>query len=538
MYLAVFEHAVSAILLKDQGGVQKPIYYISKTLVDAETRYLPLGKLALALVHARKLPHYFQAHTVYVLTEYPLQSLLKRSDFMGSIAKWGTRLGSFDIRYMPRNSVKGQVLVDFITKFTPCEGGQAIVCNAEAWPCKVFVDCMSNAMEAGVGIVIVSLEGVKVEHSLRLGFKASNNEAEYEALLVGLRARLSPKAADLEIYFESWLVNKHADSLATLASTLADEIPQLIKVEVVQEPSIDLKVNISVISLLEPSWMDPIIEFLAEDRLPSESKEANRVRRSAALFWLSKDHRLYLRSFVETYLLCLYPSKVNALVTELHEGWWLDIVSQFPQAIGNKRFVLVAIDYFTKWVESKALANIRDMDVKKFVWKNIVTRFGIPESLISDNGLQFDNKSNGQAEATNKTIVSGLKKRLEGVKGKWTKELPNVLWAYQTTSRRSTGETLYSLTYGVKAIIPLEISLSSTRTLDFSPGTNSELMYDKGIKAREFGAGDLMLQKAVGSAQDINVGKLAPNWEGQYRLTAIAGVGAYHLEDIEDMSLP
>ena len=100
-------HAVSAMLLRDQG-VQQPIYYISKTLVNAETRYLPLEKLVLALVHAtRKLPHYFQAHTVYVLTEYPLQSLLKRSDFTGRIAKWGTWLGFFNIGYKPRSLVKG-----------------------------------------------------------------------------------------------------------------------------------------------------------------------------------------------------------------------------------------------------------------------------------------------------------------------------------------------------------------------------------------------------------------------------------------------
>ena len=84
MYLSVFEHAISIVLLRDQG-VQKPIYYISKTLVDIKTRYLPLDKLALALVHAtRKLPHYFQAYTMYVLTKYPLQY---RSSFTGRIAK-------------------------------------------------------------------------------------------------------------------------------------------------------------------------------------------------------------------------------------------------------------------------------------------------------------------------------------------------------------------------------------------------------------------------------------------------------------------
>ena len=87
MYLSVFDHAISAVLLRDQG-VQHPLYYISKTLVDAETRYLPLKNLVLTLVHAtRKLPHYFQAHTVYILFGYPLQSLLKKSYFTGQIAK-------------------------------------------------------------------------------------------------------------------------------------------------------------------------------------------------------------------------------------------------------------------------------------------------------------------------------------------------------------------------------------------------------------------------------------------------------------------
>ena len=83
MYLLVSDHAVSIVLLRDQG-IQQPVYYISKSLVDAKTRYLPLEKLVLALVHAtRKLSHYFQAHTMFLLTEYPLQSLLKRSDFTG-----------------------------------------------------------------------------------------------------------------------------------------------------------------------------------------------------------------------------------------------------------------------------------------------------------------------------------------------------------------------------------------------------------------------------------------------------------------------
>ena len=101
MYLLVSDHAVTAVILRDQG-MQQPVYYINKTLVDVEERYLPMEKLVLALIYAtRKLPHYFQAYTVYILTEYPLKSLLKRCNFMGWIAKWGTRLGAFDIRYKP-----------------------------------------------------------------------------------------------------------------------------------------------------------------------------------------------------------------------------------------------------------------------------------------------------------------------------------------------------------------------------------------------------------------------------------------------------
>ena len=119
MYLAIPNHAISSVLIRQHERTRRPVYYLSKTLVDAKTWYFPLEKMALALVHAtRKLPHYIQAHTVWVLTEYPLLPLLRRSDFTGRIAKWGTRLGTFDIGYRPKNSIKGQVLADFMAKFT------------------------------------------------------------------------------------------------------------------------------------------------------------------------------------------------------------------------------------------------------------------------------------------------------------------------------------------------------------------------------------------------------------------------------------
>ena len=154
----------------------------------------------------------------------------------------------------------------------------------------------------------------------------------------------------------------------------------------------------------------------------------------------------------------------------------------------------MATDYFTKWVEAKSLTHITDADSKKFVWKNIITRFGIPRVLMSDNGIQFDSgpfktfceqygirnhfstpaypKGNEQAESSNKTLLDGIKMSLEKAKGRWVKELPSILWTYRTTPRSSTWETPFSLTYRVEAVIPLEIGLPTIRTEYYDPVTN------------------------------------------------------------------
>ncbi|XP_075640315.1 uncharacterized protein LOC142612069 [Castanea sativa] len=124
--------------------------------------------------------------------------------------------------------------------------------------------------------------------------------------------------------------------------------------------------------------------------------------------------------------------------------WGLDIIGLFPKAARNRRWLLVGTDYFTKWVEAESLSNIRDLDTRRFFWKNIVTQFGISRIRISDNGLQFDSKAfrryccdlgitnrystpaypqwNRQAEAVNKVIVNVLKKRLDDAKGKWVED--------------------------------------------------------------------------------------------------------------------
>ena len=230
-----------------------------------------------------------QLSFVYVLTRYPLQSLLKRSDFTGRIAKWGTRLGAFDIRYKPRNSMKGQVLADFATEFSPRDEGE-MVYHVECRPWRVFVDGASSAMGAGAGIVIITPKEIQLEHSFRLGFRASNNEAEYEALLTGLKIVLGMDAQNVEAYLDSQLVvnqvqgsfkardsqmkkylrvvkqvmdkfcttkvvqvargqNRHANSLATLASAMTEDIPQIINVELITEPSINTITDVGIVGI-------------------------------------------------------------------------------------------------------------------------------------------------------------------------------------------------------------------------------------------------------------------------------------------------
>ena len=101
-YIAVTLHAVSLVLIREDNGLQRPVYYISKSLHEAEVRYSPLEKAILVVVHtSRKLPHYFQAHTVVVLTQLPLKSVLWTTDYTRRIVLWNTILGAFDIKYMP-----------------------------------------------------------------------------------------------------------------------------------------------------------------------------------------------------------------------------------------------------------------------------------------------------------------------------------------------------------------------------------------------------------------------------------------------------
>ncbi|CAE5959424.1 unnamed protein product [Arabidopsis arenosa] len=203
LYISVSNHSVSGVLVREDRGEQKPIFYISKSLTSPETRYTMMEKLALAVViSARKLRPYFESHPIEVLTSHPLRSILHGPSQSGRLAKWAIELSEYDIKYKSRTSTKAQVLADFLTEL-PLDDGILIETDS-IW--KLHVDGSSSKQGSGIGIRLETPTKEIIEQSFRLMFPASNNEAEYEALLAGLRLALAIGAEKIIAYCDSQLV--------------------------------------------------------------------------------------------------------------------------------------------------------------------------------------------------------------------------------------------------------------------------------------------------------------------------------------------
>ena len=150
-----------------------------------------MEKLILALVTtARRLRPYFQAHTIEIPTEHPMKQILHKPETSGRLIKWAIEISEFDIRYKPSTTVKGQVLTDFIMEFTPSNTSTNPTETTQLAPdlpiWRLSVDGAANSQGSGAGMILTSPDGIDVEYALRFGFKASNNEAEYEAVITGL----------------------------------------------------------------------------------------------------------------------------------------------------------------------------------------------------------------------------------------------------------------------------------------------------------------------------------------------------------------
>ncbi|GKV44660.1 hypothetical protein SLEP1_g51822 [Rubroshorea leprosula] len=579
LYLGISDEAISSVLVREEGKHQKPVYYISSVLHGADVRYSIVEKTALAVVtSAKKLIPYFQSHPIIIL----------------------------------------------------------------------YVDGASSNKGSGAGAILLGSDGYRSEHALKFNFDATNNMAEYEALLLGLQLATELKVEAIQIYSDSQLVvnqvnsvcevvdpvmmkyatlvaklkskfqkfhlskipraeNEQADSLSKFASN-GNQSSRSVFVEILDEPSF-LKPRMMEVSTdpSSSSWTNPIISFLRDGTVLADKQEEMRLRKKASRYTLVNDV-LYKRSFSLPLLRCLTPYKAEYALREVHEGvcrshvgartlahkvlrqgyywpnmykdaiqfvqrcqkcqffahlihqpaeelttlvapwpfaqWGLDLLGPFMKRVGGVTHLIVGVDYFTKWVEARALSSLTS---KKF------TSVYHPES-------------NGMVESVNKCILEGIKPRLEQHKAKWADELNNVLWAYRTTSRTATGETPYHLAFGTEAVIPIEIGVLSFRVTHFDEGRNGQLLrenldlldevreearlqtlvykqkianfYNKQVRPRTFKVGDLVLRKAGLTGFETRFGKLAPNWEGPYTIAEVPHLGAYILRDTEGKRVP
>lgn len=201
LYLSVTDQVVSAVLVQEIGKDQQPIYFVSTVLHGVETRYQKIEKLDLALVvAARRLRPYFQCHPIVVRTDQPVRQVLQKPDLARRMVGWSVELSEFRLQYEPRGAMKAQVLSDFVVELIHPAEEQV----NRTW--YLSVDGASNLAGSGAGIVLEGPEGILIEQSLRFEFKASNNQAEYEALILGMRLAKEMGATTLQARSDSQLV--------------------------------------------------------------------------------------------------------------------------------------------------------------------------------------------------------------------------------------------------------------------------------------------------------------------------------------------
>nr|GEU43651.1 reverse transcriptase domain-containing protein [Tanacetum cinerariifolium] len=304
--------------------------------------------------------------------------------------------------------------------------------------------------------------------------------------------------------------NKKVDALSKIASTSFAHLIKKVLVDELKEKSIYEKEVLAVVEDEGHTWMTPIHEYLVEEIQLEEKKKARAVHHKAKRYNV-KNEVLYTKSFLRPWLRCVRPLQTNHVLRETHEGscsmhvgprsvpfykWGIDIAGPFMNGPRKVKFLIVAIDYLNKWIEAKPVATIMGAQIKKFVWDNIVCRFGLPGEIISDNEKQFmDNpfkdwcenlcirqcfafvkhlQANGLVERANMSLSEGIKARLDERSKTWLEEISHVLWAHRIMIKFNKGETSFSLTYGTEAVIPVEIGMPTLRTAEVNMIKNNE----------------------------------------------------------------
>jgi ribonuclease HI len=210
LYVAATTQVVSAVIVAERTEeghalpVQRPVYYISKVLSETKARYQQIQKLLYAVVLARrKLRHYFEAHPVTVVSSFPLGEIMRNPDAVGRINNWSVELMGEMLAYAPRKAIKSQSLAYFVAEWTDTQLPPPQI-HTECWT--LYFDGSVMKTGAGAGLLFISPLGEHTRYAVHLHFPMSNNMAEYEALLCGLRITIETGIKRLDVRGDSQLV--------------------------------------------------------------------------------------------------------------------------------------------------------------------------------------------------------------------------------------------------------------------------------------------------------------------------------------------
>ncbi|GJW85698.1 reverse transcriptase domain-containing protein [Tanacetum coccineum] len=333
-YLAVSREAVSAVLLTDRNGRQCPVQYMSRTLNEAERNYSLLEKLALSLINmTRRLRRYFEAHPVKVITDQPIKNILSRTEASGKLAKYAVEIGTYKISFIPRNAVKGQVLADFLFDAPDGEREDEYfqspevspgIDDSEAWA--LYTDGAASSKGSGAGLILTGPSGVEYAYAFRLTFASTNNEAEYEALLAGLRIARMMNVLRIEVKVDSKLVASQINGMfiweaqqRKLASVSFHNLTKEILVEVLNERSTEVQEVQTIVEEEGDNWMTSIIKYLEEGIVPSDNNEARALRAKIGQYTMESGV-LFKKGYLIPMLRCVGPLQANYVIREIHMG--------------------------------------------------------------------------------------------------------------------------------------------------------------------------------------------------------------------------
>ncbi|GKV14897.1 hypothetical protein SLEP1_g25700 [Rubroshorea leprosula] len=380
----------------------------------------------------------------------------------------------------------------------------------------LYVDGAANIEGSGARAVLVGLDGFKSEHALRFKFQTTNNVAEYEALIYGLKLASELQVQSIKIFSDSQLVvgqvngsceikdsqlgryasgvnrlklgfaffhidkilradNQRADELSKLASSQDINPQRSTIVEVLDAPSYtDFTIECQLLSTdpSSPSWTTSLIQYMRSGELPEDPSTAKLIKRRAAHFTLL-DNQLYKRAASIPLLRCLTPYEAEYAVREIHEGIC-------GTHIGGKTLArkLLRHGYYWPTMVEDTQNYVKKCPTYQFHADDIHMLVDLLSPFVKGKGgcTYLVVVSNGQAESANKIVLRGLKTRVLAAYSNWVDELNKVFWSCCTTPSSATGENLFSLAYGVEAVIPVEVGLPSDRSDRHDDLNNEQLL--------------------------------------------------------------